>query len=325
MLLLVPHLFPSARLLDAAAPNLRLPALEALLARGTRQGFATEGVEAALCETLGIARQQDWPLAPISLQGDGGNAGTDYWLRADPVHLQVMRDRIVLAGGSIPDLGRDQAEALAGSLQAHFGAEFDLRVPQPQRWYLRLPEPPRLATTPLPCAAGRDIEPLLPRGADALRFRTRLNELQMVLHDHPVNQAREARGQAAVNSLWLWGGGTLPRVSPCHLRIATENADARALADYAGATLVPMPARVGRDGADVAVLESLLVPGQVGDAFGWREGVRQVENQIQALLQEGPPFTVADPISGVAYAWRTADRYKFWCRRIPLREALEPV
>ncbi|MCB1639923.1 MAG: hypothetical protein KDI15_13865, partial [Thiothrix sp.] len=30
-------------------------------------------------------------------------------------------------------------------------------------------------------------------------------ELQMLLHQHPVNQARERQGQLPVNSLWLWG------------------------------------------------------------------------------------------------------------------------
>ena len=34
-----------------------------------------------------------------------------------------------------------------------------------------------------------------------------MNEAQMVLHAHPVNQAREARGELAVNSVWFWGAG----------------------------------------------------------------------------------------------------------------------
>ena len=31
----------------------------------------------------------------------------------------------------------------------------------------------------------------------------------MLLHEHPVNAAREARGHPALNSVWFWGGGTL--------------------------------------------------------------------------------------------------------------------
>ena len=41
-----------------------------------------------------------------------------------------------------------------------------------------------------------------------------MNEAQMILHTHPVNAEREARGMPAVNSVWLWGGGTLPAITP---------------------------------------------------------------------------------------------------------------
>jgi hypothetical protein len=35
------------------------------------------------------------------------------------------------------------------------------------------------------------------------------NEIQMLLHDHPLNAAREDRGEPAVNTLWIWGAGRL--------------------------------------------------------------------------------------------------------------------
>jgi hypothetical protein len=322
MLLLIPHLFPSARLLETAAQDLRLPALETLLARGTRQDMCTtEGVEAAV-RGPGIARQQDWPLAPITLQANGGQPGTDYWLRADPVHFSVMRDRIVLAGSHDLELCQAEADELAASIAAHFGADLSPQPLHPQRWYLRLSTTPELATTPLSRAMGCDIDPLLPRGHDASRFRSQLNELQMLLHDHPVNQTREIRGQLPINSLWLWGGGTLPQVRPHALRIATDNADAIALIQFAGATRIPADAHANQGNPDIVVLETLVAAGQVGDAFGWREGVRAVDEQLQAWLQGGRTFILADPVRGLAYAWCKADRYKFWRRRVGFKDAL---
>lgn len=205
MQLIVPYLFPPARLLEAAAQDLRLPAFETLLARGRLATGAADGVEAAVCAALGIARQQDYPIAPITLQYDGGEPGTHYWLRADPVHLRVMRDRIVLADSGVLGLSQPEADALALSIGEHFGAAFSPQPLQPARWYLRLDQAPRLRTTPLSLAVGCDIDPLLPQGEDAMLLRTQLNELQMLLFEHPVNQAREARGELLVNSLWLWG------------------------------------------------------------------------------------------------------------------------
>ena len=42
------------------------------------------------------------------------------------------------------------------------------------------------------------------------RWHSILNEIQMVLHEHPVNEAREGRGEPPVNSVWLWGAGPMP-------------------------------------------------------------------------------------------------------------------
>src|SRR5512135_1744577 len=182
MLFLIPHLFPTTRLLQAAAQDLRLPALQTLLARGTRRSCPADGVV----------------------------AGAAYWLRADPVHLQVMRDRIVLADSSAFELTQSEADALATAIGQHFGADLSPMPLHPRRWYLRLEHAPRLTTTPPSVAAGRNLDPLLPQGEDAMQFRARLNELQMLLHDHPVNLAREARGELSVNALWLWGGGQPP-------------------------------------------------------------------------------------------------------------------
>lgn len=323
MLLLIPHLFPTKQLLKAAAPDLCLPALQSLLARGTRQPCPDKGVEAALCEELGIARQLDWPLAPITLVADDGVAGDDYWLRADPVHLQVMRDRIVLADNDAITLSREEADALAGSISGHFGTDLSPLPLHPQRWYLRFTQPPQLATTPLSVAVGRDIEPLLPQGGDAMRFRAQLNELQMLLHDHPVNQAREARGDLPVNSLWLWGGGHQPSTRAASGLIYTSNFQAQALGAFCNAHVHPLPARLDVQllkTEGIILLDALTRTGQYGDACGWRETMRQLEQDwfepLRRMLNKiGPPgLRLLDPVNGKALHLHARDAWRFWRR-----------
>ena len=327
MLLLVPHLFPPARLLETAAQDLRLPALETLLARGSRLPCPADGVEAALCEALGIARQQDWPLAPITLAADGGDPGDAYWLRADPVHLRVMRDRIVLADSESLGLSGTEADALAEAVGRHFGTEFSPLAVQPQRWYLRLPDAPRLTTTPLSVAVGRDIDPLLPQGSDAMPFRARLNELQMLLHDHPVNQAREARGEVPVNSLWLWGGGRLPAPPAKAPPLYAVDPEAQALAAFCGAPARALPARLdGRllEADGVILLDALTRSGQVGDPYGWRDALRELERDwfvpLRGMLRRlGPKgLRLIDPDNGQALDLRAGDAWRVWRRPRPL-------
>jgi hypothetical protein len=68
----------------------------------------------------------------------------------------------------------------------------------------------------------------LPRGDHAKAWRRWLSEIQMLLHEHPVNAARDAAGRAPVTGLWLSGGGA--------------NAGLRA---PAGATLFAVPGPLG--------------------------------------------------------------------------------
>ena len=212
MQLLIPHLFPPPHMLETTTSSMRAPALETLLARGNLRSHPAPGVEVALCQLLGITQQQDWPVAPITLEADGGSAEQAYWMRADPVHLRVMRDRIVLADSSVLNLTAQEADALTTSIGQHFGEALQPRPCHPSRWYIQLVQAPRLVTTPLSVVCGRDIQPLMPQGEDAPRFRSILNEVQMLLHSHPVNQQREARGELTINALWLWGGGIKPMV-----------------------------------------------------------------------------------------------------------------
>jgi len=324
MLFLIPHLFPSARLLEAATQDLRLPALQTLLARGTRQSSPAEGMEAVLCEALGIARQQDWPVAPISLEADGGVAGEAYWLRADPVHLRVMRDRIVLADSDTLELTQPEADALTAAIGQHFGAGLSPIACHPKRWYLRLDAAPRLTTHARSVAVGCDIDPLLPHGDDAMQFRTWLNEVQMLLHDHPVNLARAARGALPINALWLWGGGCLPVAPTSTALLYARNADAHALGAFCAMRVLPLPEQMDisqLETAGVMLLDDLTHAGQYGDAYGWREALRGLERDWFAPLQDalrrsGPGGLILnDPVNGKTLRLHASDAWKFWRRR----------
>jgi hypothetical protein len=54
---------------------------------------------------------------------------------------------------------------------------------------------------------GQRIENHLPTGTAAARLRQLMSEIEMWLFEHAVNRSRTANAAAAVNGLWLWGGG----------------------------------------------------------------------------------------------------------------------
>ena len=184
---------------------LRLPALQRLLARGRADSSAWSGLDAWLLDEFEVERQQDWPSAPFALLGEGELPGDNCWVHADPVSLRADRNSLLLADAALLNIRPDEARTIAETLNAHYGDELELRVATPDRWYARLHTPPKGETTPLSSVAGRAIEP----GRGAMGWHALMNEMQMLLHDHPVNEAREARGEAAINGVWLWGAGRL--------------------------------------------------------------------------------------------------------------------
>ena len=220
-----------------------LPGLARILSRSRGVSLADRDLESVLLDSFGVQRQRDWPVAPFSWLGDGGEAGARYWLRADPVHLRAERDAVLLVDARHFPLEAESASALIAALNAHFESD-GLRffAPSPSRWYVAVNRMPEIATSPLRAAAGRNIDPLLPKGADALTWHRWFNEIQMLFHSHVVNEAREAAGQPTVNSVWFWGGGVLPDTVPgVFAAVWGDDPLARGLALASGVSWAPLP------------------------------------------------------------------------------------
>jgi hypothetical protein len=177
------------------------------------------GIAAAVLASLGATDAT--PVAPLALLGAGPDPGDDYILCADPIHLAVDRDTVVLVQAP-DDLSRDDADALVRMLDRHFAGD-DLRFDavRPDAWFARRRLAPDLVTTPTDVARGRRLLASMPRGADAGTWKRWQNEIEMLLHEHAINSAREARGEAAVSGVWFWGGGRIGDVGAMPMTAVT--------------------------------------------------------------------------------------------------------
>src|SRR5262245_5148696 len=327
--LLVPELFWPTGAGVEPYRGLALPALETVLARGARRRTAGASLERWLAVAHGLS--PELPLAPYSLRGDGVEPGDDWWLRADPVHLKVHGDRLVLADASRLGLTADEARQYVATLNAHFASEgMTFVAPAPQRWYARVAAEPRLGTLPTTEVAGRSVASFLPGGGDGARWRKVVNEMQMLLHDHPCNGAREASGQLPVNSVWLWGAGREARLAALYAGAWADHPLVAGLAAAGGFTARPLPpsgtlldTRGG--GTQLVVLASLPATAY-GDLPRWREALAVLEqNWFVPLLDVlrksamesltlhclGPDFSYASDL-------QPRDRWRFWRARRPL-------
>lgn len=236
-----------------AAATLLLPA---------RQRFAGEALPAALARPLGRADAmrvtlgpaslfdvlpRGWPAAAATRQRDRGDAAGALWVRADPAYVRPdINGARLLAIGEALGLDEASAESLLAALRPVFG-DFGMPIEAsaPSRWTLRIaPGSPLPAFADPAEALGADFFEHLPPGDAGRRWRALLSEAQVLLHQHPLNAERAARGLAPVNSVWFWGGGALPdHVASPHACIASDDQVVAAFAQLAGVESTPLTAR----------------------------------------------------------------------------------
>lgn len=179
------------------------------------------------------------PLPAAALTRDylSGDAVGHGWLSADPAWVQPDINGVRLLACGQMELSMADAQALAAPLKPVFGdAGMLLEITAPDRWHLRLAKDSPLPTFAAPeQAMGEDLAQHLPQGPQGKRWRVLLNEVQILLHQHPLNAQRRAQGLSPVNSLWLWGGGVLP--GPLHSEwagVVSDDVVLNALAARAG-------------------------------------------------------------------------------------------
>jgi len=231
------------------APGMRQPAATApfqLFARYADPPVQSkDGLASALCAALGLPYST--PLAPLCALGAELDVDEHYMIAATPVTLVADRDIVMLAG-RVHDLGGDDAAILIDLLNHHFADDgVHFVAARPATWFARCDRSFSLSTSPLDAAIGRSIYPYLPRGADGSTWQRWQVEIQMLLHEHLVNQRRDARGLSPVSSVWFWGNGRLSDVTSPALAAAfasdDENGDlVRGLARHVGLSVDAPPA-----------------------------------------------------------------------------------
>lgn len=219
----------------------RAPALARLVAAGGSPNTDQDGPIATACRVCGIAKQQDWPVAPWLALAAGIETGRAYWLCAEPARFSIGTSDVRL-GGLIDDLGAADAQSLLAMLNAHFAADsMRFVAPSPAHWLVCAEHPQRIVTRPPEAALGAPLLANLVSGPDGARWRGWQNEAQMLLFEHAVNARREAGGQMPVDGIWLWGGGTLAKPGAAATRIFANGGLVCTLGQGAGLVTAALP------------------------------------------------------------------------------------
>ena len=301
-------LLPARRHLESAI-------VASWLARGDRTADAAPGRATVLRECFAIEAAA-LPVAALTRRIDADAAGDAKWLRADPAF--VMADAVtlrLLACGNL-GLSAGETEALAQALRPLFeesGFVFD--TPHPQRWYLRCPRDAVLPKFSSPDEAlGDDLGKHLPEGENARKWRSLLNEAQIVLTQHPLNAQRAQRGLPPVNSLWFWGAGVLPQRVRCEFdRVISDDEVVVSLAQLGGAQSSPQSESFSSVIGEQDQAQSMLV-----DLADQRDVARLDDEWLKPIadaLKRGQ-IGQLDLLfeSGERHVVKPSHRWRFWRR-----------
>lgn len=133
---------------------------------------------------------------------------------ADPVHLIAGSDDAQLVPTTRLSVTMDETMALVDELNAVLSdAQSGFLVDAAGHCYYHGLEPAALMTLPTSAVEGHPMTGVMPRSKEARPWRSLWSEVQMALHQTSVNQARQARGAPVINSLWFWGGGSVPDIN----------------------------------------------------------------------------------------------------------------
>ena len=244
-----------------------------------------------LCARFGVQPDAvDLPLAALTRAAQGELPRGDAFALLAAVHLHIDRDRAYLVPLAAEEVTDEECDALQELLSESLARwQCDLQREHRGLWTIRLRHSITLRTVALEQASGKDAQTCLPAGKHAREWLALANEMQMLLHSHPLNARRQQSGQLAINSVWLWGVGTLPKnaVSP----FAKVYGSSRILRGLAALDGTPSEAALEHfTTADVTGCGERPVCVTLSEQFGdrqptdWRHGVERLERNWFAPL-----------------------------------------
>ena len=169
--------------------------------------------EAWLAKRMGmpVDTESSPPQAATRLCDLGQTMNEGTWFLLHPIHIHIARDHLVLTDRRRLPLSEDESRALFELAKPTFDAAGKALVyGDAGTWFVRADAWQGLHTASPDAACGHNIDIWMPKGTGEREWRKLQNEVQMEWHDNRINQEREARREQPVNSLWIWGGATLP-------------------------------------------------------------------------------------------------------------------
>ncbi len=213
------------------------------------------------------------------------------WI-ADFVHLALGTDHASLVTSETLAPTRKETSALLQAIEPVLTeGGYSATLIDAHRMQITLPPDLSPLTASPNTVAGHPLRAWWSTDAASRPWRRLLNEVQMLWHDHPVNENRQNYGQLPINGLWLYGGAC------------------------------PWPMKRPQGPHAPTVLNNLEKPAQAGDWAAWLTALAALEaSTFKPLLNDrsGRLEALTLTLMGeTRIAHAALERTSIWLRWIP--------
>ncbi len=284
----LPFALPPAELAPELSRTLQAPSLAALLSRNSLLKKHVIGDESRILPHEAWLARERGGLAAAVMRGFGLAPKEGYWFIVHPVHIQLARNHLVLADSRRLRLDEADSRTLFELAKPYFD---DLLWGDAETWFMRADGWRELDAASPDAAMGSNLADWMPVGPTALAFKKLQNEIQMLWHEHPVNEARQQRGLAPVNSFWMWGGADSGPAATAVAPVQDLAVGAAAAAPSWLAALATPGANAAPDTSGAVFLPQLIPAGAGNDWGAWLGAMQQLEHEwfapLLAALRDG--------------------------------------
>lgn len=265
-----------------------------LFSKGKTQPLTKLSIEARMLECFGITCSSEDELPISHFRSSQHNKSVQSVWCLDPVHIQIDLDDAVLVANESLDLEEQEARDLIDSLNQHFEQD-GLRIVYHHRHQWLLLGDIELRTHSLSDAMFRNIHNYQPTGRDKIKWRTIINEAQMLLHTCPVNETRTEQGGITANSLWIWGGGQFEGMTSSLDAVFSDDLLASDVAAAVNLAHEPLPLQLSpkhfENKDSLLIFTRQMNAVRQKDVFSWFEGLldfdKDVLTPIFDMIQQG--------------------------------------
>ncbi len=323
---------PAPPLLSGSAADWpRLRSLEWLLARGIAMPLRQRDWRGWLqqyVKSTGAGGDASGPAGVVAAalaarQSRAVDAMRHYWL-ATPVHWTAGLDTVRLHPQGLLQLQTHEAALLVDDFVSAFaGSGWQLHATGGRELLLEGIAPLDSEADDPALWCGLSPKAGMVRGAGAKPLLQLGAELEMWLHNHPINRARANVASPTISALWLWGAGHTQEYVPQPEAglLLTNDLYARSLWQLLGAPVAALPTAWQHN--DIDGIGTVVLPWSGAHPAAVAQELE--ERWLAPILDDWRRGRIAEltlVAGNTCYRWLRSARWSFWRRARPWWDTL---